>query len=79
MNKFTLGPWHRIDGDRHVYSASGTICKTPVISGGGSTARNWEANARLIAAAPKMYALLAMRAASGDNDCQDLIMEIDND
>lgn len=38
--------------------------------------RNAEANARLIAAAPKMYALLAMRAKSGDNDAAKLLQEI---
>ena len=37
-----------------------------------------EANARLIAAAPKMYELLAIRAASGDDECRALIAEIDN-
>lgn len=36
------------------------------------------ANARLIAAAPKMYALLAMRAESGDNDAAKLLQEIDD-
>lgn len=37
-----------------------------------------EANARLIAAAPKMYELLAMRAESGDNDAAKLLQEIDD-
>ena len=35
-----------------------------------------ESNARLIAAAPKMYSLLAMRAESGDNDAVKLLQEI---
>ena len=37
-----------------------------------------EANARLIAAAPEMYALLAMMAESGDNDAAKLLQEIDD-
>ena len=58
MNKHTPGPWNRIKGDRNVYSASGTVCKTPAIIGGGSAAANWEANARLIAAAPDLLEAL---------------------
>ena len=34
------------------------------------------ANARLIAAAPLMYELLAMKAASGDDECRKLLAEI---
>lgn len=37
-----------------------------------------EANARLISAAPKMYALLAIRSKSGDNDAVKLLQEIDD-
>ena len=37
-----------------------------------------EANARLIAAAPEMYALLAMMAESGGNDAAKLLQEIDD-
>jgi len=59
MNKHTPGPWNRIKGDRNVYSASGTVCKTPAIIGGGSAAANWEANARLIAAAPDLLEALS--------------------
>ena len=58
MNKHTPGPWNRVKGDRNVYSASGTVCKTPAIIGGGSAAANWEANARLIAAAPDLLEAL---------------------
>ena len=58
MNKHTPGPWNRIKGDRNVYSAAGTVCKTPAILGGGSAATNWEANARLIAAAPDLLEAL---------------------
>lgn len=66
MNKHTPGPWNRIKGDRNVYSASGTVCKTPAILGGGSAATNWEANARLIAAAPDL--LEALEDALSDYD-----------
>ena len=59
MNKHTPGPWNRIKGDRNVYSASGTVCKTPAIIGGGSAAANWEANASLIAAAPDLLEALS--------------------
>lgn len=58
MNNHTPGPWNRIKGDRNVYSAAGTVCKTPAILGGGSAATNWEANARLIAAAPDLLEAL---------------------
>ena len=37
------------------------------------------ANARLIAAAPAMYALLAKIAAGGDNECRYIIESIGND
>ena len=65
MNKHTPGPWNRIKGDRNVYSAAGTVCKTPAILGGGSAATNWEANARLICAAPDLLdaAQLALQIA----------------
>lgn len=33
-------------------------------------------DARLIAAAPLMYELLAMKAASGDDECRKLLTEI---
>ena len=66
MNKHTPGPWNRIKGDRNVYSASGTVCKTPAIIGGGSAATNWEANARLIAAAPDL--LEALESVSQEHD-----------
>ena len=59
MNKHTPGPWNRIKGDRNVYSAAGTVCKNPAILGGGSAAANWEANARLIAAAPDLLDALS--------------------
>lgn len=58
MNKHTPGPWNRIKGDRNVYSAAGTVCKTPAILGGGYAATNWEANARLITAAPDLLEAL---------------------
>lgn len=38
-----------------------------------------DANARLIAAAPEMYSLLAKRAAVGDNECRSLIESIGNE
>ena len=66
MIKHTPGPWNRIKGDRNVYSAAGTVCKTPAILGGGSAATNWEANARLIAAAPDL--LEALEDALSDYD-----------
>ena len=68
MNKHTPGPWNRIKGDRNVYSASGTVCKTPAIIGGGSAAANWEANARLIAAAPDLLEALECLLASVDHE-----------
>jgi len=68
MNKHTPGPWNRIKGDRNVYSAAGTVCKTPAILGGGSAATNWEANARLIAAAPDLLEALECLIKSDHDD-----------
>lgn len=79
--KHTPGPWTQ------GWSQNGIACvwldgKTEPAIGMGDD-DDWidcgtEANARLIAAAPKMYALLAMRAKSGDNDAVKLLQEIDD-
>ena len=60
----TTGPWiYAIPGDSFVASDSGLICRRPAVSGGGSAPSNWEANARLIAAAPDLLDALQYLAA----------------
>lgn len=86
--KHTPGPWHLEEmgyNSSSYYirgsSESGdrfTIGKGAVAHIPRSTVNPMKANARLIAAAPKMYALLAMRAESGDNDAAKLLQEIDD-
>ena len=57
--KHTTGPWiYAIPGDSFVASDNGLICRRPAVSGGGSAPNNWEANARLIAAAPELLEAL---------------------
>ena len=59
MSAHTPGPWiYAIPGDSFVASDSGLICRRPAVSGGGSAPSNWEANARLIAAAPDLLEAL---------------------
>ena len=71
----TPGPWSLNGGN----AAQGWTVKTEgnelLVGGRGLTSL---ANARLIAAAPKMYELLAMRAKSGDGDAVQLLQEIDD-
>ena len=55
--KHTPGLWiYAIPGDSFVASDNGLICRRPAVSGGGSAPSNWDANARLIAAAPDLLA-----------------------
>ena len=55
MSNHTTGPWiYAIHGDSFVASDNGLICRRPAVSGGGSAPNNWEANDRLIAAAPEL-------------------------
>ena len=55
MSNHTTGPWiYAIPGDSFVASDNGLICRRPAVSGGGEAPSNWEANARLIAAAPDL-------------------------
>lgn len=57
--KHTPGPWsYAIPGDSFVASSNGLICRRPAVSGGGGAPNNWEANARLIAAAPDLLAFV---------------------
>lgn len=68
--KHTPGPWiYAIPGDSFVASDNGLICRRPAVSGGGSAPSNWDANARLIAAAPELLDALqqwAHAVAIGD-------------
>ena len=57
MSNHTTGPWiYAIPGDSFVASDNGLICRRPAVSGGGGAPSNWDANARLIAAAPDLLA-----------------------
>lgn len=54
--KWTNGPWsYNIIGDKHIYSTYGdmpVICSSPLRLQNNKT---WQANAKLIAAAPELY------------------------
>lgn len=81
--KHTPGPWqYYYDQSDHfvhkVRVGAGLVCQMPGWRINSDLQNEQEANARLIAAAPKMYALLAMRAKSGDNDAVKLLQEIDD-
>lgn len=73
--KHTTGPWiYAVPGDSFVASDNGLICRRPAVSGGGSAPNNWEANARLIAAAPDLLKVLRMARAKIASDLQ--VMEM---
>lgn len=80
-SKHTPGPWACLDqtesGDtfvddcvRSVSKRAGSgdiVCLSPEAGGFEKSAERWEANARLIAAAPELYdAVAAVIAATGD-------------
>ena len=65
----TTGPWiYAIPGDSFVASDNGLICRRPAVSGGGSAPSNWEANARLIAAAPELLEALQVMLDAAQHD-----------
>lgn len=82
MSKHTPGPWgfHPCD---ELEDSFNVLCEkdyyVATTHDGVRGDRNADANARLIAAAPAMYALLAKRAAGGDNECRSLIESIGNE
>ena len=90
MSKHTPGPWVVSADPLHFYSLTTVIGgkessqkndppqQMIVQVGGFAEWKEAEANARLIAAAPEMYALLAMMAESGGNDAAKLLQEIDD-
>ena len=53
--RYTPGPWKK-EGLSVIAGTRGIICKCPVVTAGGVF--NVEANTRLIAASPEMFALL---------------------
>ena len=89
-DKHTPGPWTITADPLHFHSLTTVIGgkessqkngppqQMIVQVGGFAEWKEAEANARLIAAAPEMYALLAMRAESGGNDAAKLLQEIDD-
>ena len=90
--KHTPGPWAlqgnstviapnmpRIKYGKHEeYERAYIVCQPDLYTDPEWGGEEKRANARLIAAAPKMYALLAIRAESGDNDAVKLLQEIDD-
>lgn len=67
--KHTPGPWsYAIPGDSFVASSNGLICRRPAVSGGGGAPNNWEANARLIAAAPDLLDALQVMLDAAHHD-----------
>jgi hypothetical protein len=64
--KYTPGPWHvaPFNGGLHVWNAAGGVL---VAHCGGLTLDEAKANARLIAAAPKLLAMLELLYAHCEN------------
>ena len=89
-NKHTPGPWTLTADPLHFHSLTTVIGgkessqkngppqQMIVQVGGFAERQEAEANARLIAAAPEIHALLAMMAESGGNDAAKLLQEIDD-
>lgn len=80
MRKHTQGPWQVDDCDKGIWVETPdevAVCR--ILRNGNWTLDQARQHARLIAAAPKMYSLLAMMAASGNNDAKKVIMEIGNE
>lgn len=80
--KHTPGPW-KVAANNAVKAGNKNICShvnaaSRDVVNMGVDLEIAKANARLIATAPKMYELLAMRAESGDNDAAKLLQEIDD-
>jgi len=81
MSEYTKGPWFTSNYSNRVIQAAidgelETVCELPEWLDEFQAERN--ANAHLIAAAPLMHLLLAMRANSGDNIACELIEAIKN-
>lgn len=58
--KHTPGPWH-FDGKEQVYGGGGggnIVCLSPAVEGWDDSAKRWDTNAHLIAAAPDMLEAL---------------------
>ena len=91
MSKHTPGPWRILpeECDKPYIRVRGTVLGArykvanvipPSYEGVHEReAEETRANARLIAAAPKMYALLAIMAKNGDNEALNIIKEIGNE
>lgn len=78
MNKHTPGPWHAENSS--VIDSQDQIVVT-CFRGSVNRYDHAEdyATARLIAAAPAMYALLAMMSKNGDNAARQIIESIENE
>ncbi len=77
----TPGPWTVWGGSRDVYAHNEHICRIqdlPQRDGENCIARTQEyrANARLIAAAPRMYARMVLLANSGDQEAKSILEDI---
>jgi hypothetical protein len=80
--KHTPGPWKWYWRDRFgddaggVYAVDGgiatSVCRAPRYQ----TKEQWEADARLIAAAPTMHEYIAKRADAGDNEAKQILESI---
>lgn len=80
MSKHTPGPWRVDDCDKGIWvETQDEVAVCRILRDGKWTLDQARQHARLIAAAPKMYSLLAMIAESGNNDAKAIIKEIGNE
>lgn len=66
MTEHTHGPWHMGTGGLHVYDESGAHIATCAVPTGARPFEEYEANARFIAAAPELLAIVERVAAFFD-------------
>ena len=91
--KGTRGPWEVVEnpdsggGDTAISNAASIYseCETYVadvyrgyVGSENVTAATQSANARLIAASPRMYDYIAVRARAGDKEAQEIISGVDH-
>jgi hypothetical protein len=70
MNAFTPGPWLAKDaGVVSMGGGSNVVCEAPIHY--LESAKNWEANARLIAAAPQLLEVLLVAECGIQELCND--------
>ena len=72
MTAHTPGPWgfegELVFSDSHLAGRGNIVCLNPALKGLEHSAKRWEANARLIAAAPDLLAFITEWLSRQGND-----------